>query len=129
MLALESGAQQEAKIWGGAAENRWQHPGRLFLCFPALLQYGLQGHRHGGHSPDAPLPLLRLLGPRAGGAGRRNLGTREGALKETRHGTDTLIRLQISRTSLKGGLGTFIKLLSNFKMLIFELTIPFLEIL
>lgn len=127
MLALESGAQQEAKIWGGAAENRRWNPRQLLSRFPALLQHGLQGHGHGGHHPDPPLPLLWFLRPRAGGAGGWNLGTRESALKETRRATDTLIRLQISRTSLEGDSGTSIKFLTNFKMHIFDPTIPFLE--
>lgn len=40
MLTLERGVQQEAKVWGGAAENRW-NPRQLVPCFPALLQYRL----------------------------------------------------------------------------------------
>lgn len=72
MLALERGAQQEAEVWGRAAENR-----RLVPRFPALLQYGLQGHGHRRQSPQPLLLFLRLLRPRAGGAGGRHLATGE----------------------------------------------------
>lgn len=40
MLALERGVQQEAKVWGGAAENR-RNSRQLIPGFPALLQYRL----------------------------------------------------------------------------------------
>lgn len=132
MLALEGGAQQEAEVCGGAAEDRRRPSERLLPGFPALLQRRLQGHGHRRQRPQPPLSLLRLLRPRAGGAGGGDLGTEErrqltpcARRPETGHRhLDSTLKMMCEQKAPRKGSGNDHHLPSLFLMLIFNLSVP-----